>query len=107
MCDEAFITEAIRRAEERGLYPADCQRPVDWRAVREWARRVREPGFRWLPVSEQRGAGFIIVGSNGAIASGQHRILGGLMGDNPVPEESITRIGAIPARPWRETLVHR
>jgi len=106
MSDEEFIAEAIRRAEERGYFPADGQREVDWSAVREWARRVQQPGFRWRPVSAQSGCGFIIVGMNGAIASGQHRILGGLMGDHPVPEEAISRIGSLPIQPWRKSLVH-
>ena len=86
--DEEFINEAIRCAEAVGIFPAQAQRAVDWEAVRAWANRVRQPGFCW-----QAGDGWnvdaIIVGPgpNGtrAIHSGQHRVLGGLMGGNPVP----------------------
>src|SRR5690242_1958200 len=83
-----FAAEAIRRAENAGYFPAEGQREVDWEEVELWARRVQEPGFRWLSVHEQYGTGYIVLGANGAIASGQHRILGGLMGGNPVPESS-------------------
>jgi hypothetical protein len=37
-----------------------------------------------------------------AIASGQHRILGGLMGGNPVPAYSISTLTCpLPTQPWR------
>src|SRR5256885_1982908 len=83
MADEVWVTEAIRRAVQAGYLPYQWQRPVDWREVEWWATEVSRPGFRWLPVAEQVGSGYIIVAANGAIVSGQHRILGGLMGGNP------------------------
>jgi hypothetical protein len=104
MCDPSFIEEAIKRAEAAGLYPADGQRAVDWEEVRIWADRVQQVGFQWLTADEQPpyGGGDIIVAANGAICSGQHRILGGLMGDNPVPETSISRLTVeVPKREWR------
>lgn len=45
--------------------------------------------------------GYIVVGDNNAIASGQHRILGGLLGNNPVPKEAMTRLAVpLPVQPW-------
>ena|SRR5579871_5263984 len=101
--DPDFIDEAIRRAVDRGYYPAQGQRDVDWELVEEWSRRVQEDAFRWLREDEQPkyGGGDIIVSNNGAICSGQHRILGGLMGGKPVPDESISYLpGYIPTRSW-------
>jgi hypothetical protein len=94
MSDEEFIEEAVRRVEEAGMYPALGQRKVDWSEVKLWSERVAQQGFKWLTEAEQQpyGGGDIIVSINGAICSGQHRILGGLMGDNPVPETSISRM---------------
>lgn len=102
MPDAKFKSEAIRRAECAGYYPALGQREVDWECVAEWADLVRRHDFVWLRESEMSGCGYIILGSNLAIASGQHRILGGLMGDNPVPEESISFLScSLPTQPWR------
>lgn len=102
MPDAEFQAEAIRRAEAAGYYPAEGQREVDWETVEEWAERVRRAGFAWLCESEMSGCGYIILGRNRAIASGQHRILGGLMGDNPVPDESVSYLSCdIPVQPWR------
>lgn len=97
----SFREEAIGRAEEAGYYPAEGQRPVDWNTVEDWANKVQEPGFSWKSEAEMRADEYIVVGENGAIASGQHRILGGLMGNNPVPEEAMTRIWVpLPVQPW-------
>lgn len=98
----AFIAEAIRRAEAAGYLPAEGQRAMDWTEVVWWARRVQEAGFRWLSADEQIGTAYIILGANGAIASGQHRILGGLMGGNPPPAASCTVLSVgLPTQPWR------
>jgi len=44
---------------------------------------------------------YIVIGENNAAASGQHRILGGLAGNNPVPEEAMTRLCVLlPTQPW-------
>lgn len=102
MPEEHFREEAIRRAQASGYFPALGQREVDWDCVEEWRNRVQQPGFVWLPENELDGCGFIIIGSNLAIASGQHRILGGLMGDNPVPKGSISMLTCpLPTQPWR------
>jgi hypothetical protein len=94
---ERFIAEAVRRAEAAGLYPAELQRAVDWDAVIEWAERVRRPGFAWRR-SDPWTADAIVVGPRKGgvgrvVHSGQHRILGGLMGGNPVPDTHVSRIG--------------
>jgi len=100
--ETSFAAEAIRRAEAAGFYPAEGQREVDWQEVALWAERVREAGFVWLSEREQYGTGYIILGANGAIASGQHRILGGLLGGNPVPETSCSFLSVgLPTQPWR------
>lgn len=97
----SFREEAIRRAEEAGYYPAEGQRPINWDTVDEWAIRVQEPGFAWKSKAESGPDEFIILGANNAIASGQHRILGGLMGSNSVPEEAMTRLTIpLPTQPW-------
>src|ERR1700710_2020164 len=102
MLDGDFKVEAIRRAETAGYYPAAGQRSVDWEAVAAWVEFVQQPGFVWLKEAEMSGCGYIILGANLAIASGQHRILGGLMGNNPVPRESVSFLScAIPIQPWR------
>ena len=54
-----------------------------------------QSGFEWQTPEEQSGNGNIIVGDDGGIAAGQHRILGGLMSGNPVPYTSITYIGPV------------
>ncbi len=96
-----FGNEAVRRAEEIGYYPAEGQRPIDWNTVKSWADKVQEPDFTWRTEAEQGPDENIIVGENNAVAPGQHRILGGLMGNNPVPEVSISRLGApLPTQPW-------
>ncbi len=103
--DEAFIAEAIRRATVSGYLPALGQRDVVWTEVAEWTARVQRPGFRWLAEHEhpRGGTGYIIIGNNGAIASGQHRILGGLMGDKPVPAEACSVLPvALPTQEWIE-----
>ena len=102
MPDDDFKAEAIRCAEAAGYYPALGQRELDWECVAAWAERVRQPGFAWLKESDLSGCGYIIVGSNLAIASGQHRILGGLAGGHPVPDCSISFLTCpLPIQPWR------
>jgi hypothetical protein len=102
MADCHFKAEAIRCAEAIGYFPALGQREVDWDCVMAWAERVRQPGFVWLREVDLSGCGFIIVGSNLAIASGQHRVLGGLVGGNPVPPHSISLLTCpLPVQPWR------
>jgi len=102
MPDGQFKAEAIRCAEAAGYYPALGQREVDWDCVVAWMERVRQPGFVWLREADLSGCGYIILGSNKAIASGQHRILGGLMGGNPVPGHSISTLTCpLPTQPWR------
>lgn len=102
MLDVLFKAEAIRCAEAAGYLPALGQREVDWDCVAYWSDLVRQPGFVWLREAELSGSGYIIIGSNKAIASGQHRILGGLMGGNPVPMHSISVLTCpIPTQPWR------
>jgi hypothetical protein len=97
----SFREEAIRRAEEAGYYPAEGQRPINWDTVEDWAKKVQEPGFAWRSWAESGPDEFIILGENKAIASGLHRILGGLIGDNPVPEEALTHIRVpLPTQPW-------
>jgi len=97
----SFKEEAIRRAETAGYYPAEGQRPVDWDTVEAWAAKVQELDFSWRVESEMEADGYIVVGENNAIASGQHRILGGLMGNNPAPEEAITRLTVLlPTQLW-------
>ena len=102
MPDDHFKADAIRCAEAAGYYPALGQRELDWECVVAWAELVRQPGFAWLKECDLSGCGYIIVGSNLAIASGQHRILGGLMGGNPVPERSISFLNCpLPTQAWR------
>ena len=102
MPDEHFKAEAIRCAEAAGYYPALGQREVDWGCVAAWAGFVQQPGFVWLKESELADCGYIILSSNLAIASGQHRILGGLLGGNPVPIQSISMLTCpLPTQPWR------
>jgi hypothetical protein len=102
MLDAQFKAEAIRRALAAGYYPAAGQRELDWDAVAAWVEFVQQPGFLWLNENEMSGCGYIIVGANLAIASGQHRIIGGLMGNNPVPRASISFLScALPIQPWR------
>ena len=97
----SFREEAIRRAEAAGYYPAEGQRPINWDVAEAWAKKVQEPGFVWRTGAEIASDEFIVLGENNAIASGQHRILGGLMGDNPVPEEAIARIRVpLPTQLW-------
>lgn len=88
----SFKEEAIQRAEDAGYYPAEGQRPINWDTVESWADKVQEPGFVWRTGAEIGADEYIVVGENNAVAFGQHRILGGLMGNNPVPEEAITRL---------------
>ena len=102
MPEEHFKAEAIRCAEAAGYYPALGQREVDWDCVAAWAALVRQPGFVWLKECELSGCGYIILGSNLAIASGQHRILGGLLGGNPVLIHTISMLTCpLPTQPWR------
>jgi len=96
MPDEGFIQEAIQRAEAEGLHRAAEQRPVDWNVVEEWAKRCQEPDFTWDSSKE------VIVSSNGAVCDGQHRILGGLMGENPPPYRR--RNFSNDTQPWNEDL---
>src|SRR5579859_8033380 len=97
MPDAEFQAKAIELAEAAGYYPAEGQRDVVWEDVAAWAELVQQADFVWLKESEMSGCGYIILGANKAIASGQHRILGGLMGNKPVPEESISYLScAIP-----------
>lgn len=103
---ETFIAEAICRAEQAGFRPAQYQRSVDWDLVARWAAWVRESGFAWKPSEDTSVDGLIVgPGQDGtrAIHSGQHRILGGLMGDYPVPESSLYVLGVSdPTRGWRD-----
>ncbi len=102
--DVELVVEAIRLAELAGYYPAGGQRPVDPEVVALWCRRVREEGFRWLSVAEHESysVDYIVVARNGAVCSGQHRILGGLVGGNPVPAASIERLDIdVEVQPWR------
>ncbi len=70
-------------------------------AVEDWAKKVQEPDFFWKSEAEISADGYIVVGENNAVASGQHRLLGGLMGHNPVPEEAMTRLLIpLPTQPW-------
>ncbi|HLJ56002.1 MAG TPA: hypothetical protein VKT77_13265 [Chthonomonadaceae bacterium] len=102
MRDCQFIAEAILLAETAGFYPALGQRAVDWESVAAWAEAVRRPEFVWLAEQQLSGCGFIIVASNRAIASGQHRILAGLVAGKPVPAASISRLTCpLPVQPWR------
>ncbi len=97
----SFREEAVRRAEDAGYYPAEGQRPVNWDIVEAWAAKAQELGFGWKIPDEMDDDEYIVVGENNAVASGQHRILGGLMGNNPVPEEAITRLPIpLPTQPW-------
>ncbi len=102
MPDVHFKAEAIRCAEAAGYMPALGQREVDWDSVAAWAEMVRQPGFVWLRECELSGSGYIIVASNMAIASGQHRILAGLIGGNPVPSHSMSMLTcSLATQPWR------
>lgn len=99
-----FIAEALARAEYAGFLPAQFQREVDWSEVMAWATRVRQTGFTWAD-ADDRTVDAILVGPGPdgyrAVHSGQHRILGGLMGDNPVPETSLTPLTVFdPTRGW-------
>lgn len=97
----AFREEAIARATRAGYLPAIEQRGVDWTAVRDWMYRVQDPSFRWLNAEEQRDCQYIIVARNGAVVAGQHRILGGLMGGNPVPRRSVNLMNMeLTCREW-------
>jgi hypothetical protein len=97
----SFKEEAVRRAEQAGYYPAAGQRRVDWETAEAWAEKVQEPDFSWRAEADPGTDGYIVIGENNAVASGQHRILGGLMGNNPVPEEAITRLAVpLPTQPW-------
>lgn len=99
----SFKEEAIQRAEEAGYYPAEGQRPIDWDVVKAWAEKVQELDFVWKAGADGGPDEFIILGESNAIASGQHRILGGLMGNNPVPEEASTRLKIpLPKQPWTD-----
>lgn len=104
--EEEFIIEAIRRAELAGFFPACTQRRVDWEVVRAWAIRVRQQGFYWCR-PDDRNLDAIIIGPgvNGrlAIHAGQHRILGGLLGGNPVPRECMTFLNVFDrTRGWQD-----
>ncbi len=102
MPEEHFRTQAIRCAEAAGYYPAFGQRAVDWDCVAAWAECVLEPGFVWLHETEFSSCGYIIVAANLAIASGQHRILAGLVARNPVPSHSVSKLTcSLPTQPWR------
>ena len=88
------------RAEDAGYRLGADQRDTNWGQVSDWEQRSSEPGFRWLSEEEQ-GPNAIIVGEDGTIIAGQHRILGGLMSGNPVPRGSISWLpGEYPSRPW-------
>ena len=102
MPDGYLKAEAIQCAEAAGYYPAFGQRAVDWDCVAVWVERVRRPDFRWLPESEFYDCGYIIISSNLAIASGQHRILAGLLAGNPVPWTSMSILTiSLRTQPWR------
>jgi hypothetical protein len=101
-----LIIEAIRRAESAGFFPACAQRAIDWEMVRAWAIRVRQHGFQWGRPDDQNLDAIIIgPGKNGGLAihAGQHRILGGLLGGNPVPLDCMTFLDVTDyTRGWQE-----
>lgn len=101
---QPFEKEAIRRAAAAGFYPALVQRDVDWFQVLAWSERVQAPGFAWKPATRGEVDPILVgAGRDGrtAIHSGQHRILGGLMGGKPVPKELQETIGVLdPTREW-------
>jgi hypothetical protein len=90
---EEFKSMGIAKAQAAGLYPANHQTPADWGKVQQWSQLVQQPGFQWKTFAEQGDDEKIIVSiaDDGAtvIWSGQHRMLGGLIGGNPVPPESM------------------
>ncbi len=104
--EEEFIVEAIRRAESAGYFPACTQRPVNWEAVRAWAIRVGQHGFYWGSPDDRNLEAIIVgPGANGrmAIHAGQHRILGGLLGGNPVPMHCMTFLNVFDyTRGWQD-----
>lgn len=102
-----FIDEAISRAEDAGYRPADFQDNVKWDKVAEWTTKVQNPDFQWKSSAELAqipGADIIVAPDGGgwnSILNGQHRILGGLMGGNPVPQTSIDlKPWQYPSKPW-------
>jgi|GEM_PF-2092602 len=103
---EQVEREAIRRAEAAGYFPAQFQRPVDWAQVVAWAEYVRHPEFAWRTGGPyDRDAIVVGPGPDGrlAIHAGQHRLLGGLLGDRPVPREAICFLTVEDrTRGWRE-----
>jgi len=102
MPDAHFKALAIQCAETAGYYPAFGQRALDWDCVAAWIDIVRQPGFVWLHETEFSDCGYIIVAANLAIASGQHRILAGLVARNPVPQHSVSKLTCpLPTQPWR------
>lgn len=99
-----FQQEAMRRAAARGWFPAQLQREVDWFHVMAWAEQVQDANFVWLDTNQGDVDGIIVsAGPNGtrAIHSGQHRILGGLMGGKEVPMSHMTVLEMTdPTRAW-------
>jgi len=101
---EEFIQYVLTQAEAAGYYPARWQREIDWKAVWDWATRVRTTDFAWAD-RDNTEIGAIVVGpafgGGYAIHSGQHRILGGLAAGKPVPADSMTWVDlADRIKPW-------
>lgn len=98
------IAQAVALAEAEGFFPSRWQRNIDTEAVLAWAMRVQEDGFSWALAGNYDTDAIIIgpaIGGGYAIHSGQHRILGGFLGGNPVPAEAMTWINADDyAKPW-------
>lgn len=93
MSDAEFAQYATTRAEAAGYHPALWQRGIDWTAVRGWAIHVRNAGFAWAAAGEYDTDAIVVgpaIGGGYAVHAGQHRILGGLAGGNPVPATSMT-----------------
>jgi RHS repeat-associated protein len=88
------IGETIEAAEAAGMRPASYQRPPNWEKVRKIAEKAKQPNFSWDEFEAGHPEEQIQVGPVGTdgwrpIYNGQHRILGGLMAGNPVPENLI------------------
>ena len=87
-----------------GFFPALGQRALEIANVLDWAHRVCQPGFVWADANDVTVQAILVgEGPDGttAIFAGQHRILGGLLGGNPVPESSLNRMRVSDrTQPW-------
>ncbi len=96
---------AITQALGAGFVPARWQRELDWNTVTVWVERVQETNFTWREQDDYNTDAIVIgpaIGGGWAIHAGQHRILGGLLGGNPVPLTAMTVIEtADPGKTWR------